>query len=369
MVMKPQNVNREVMEKMLTSIVIPSIVAKWPLGYSKNVRIQQDNTKPHCNGNHPGLKEAIHSAALVGFNITLENQPPNSPDLNVLDLAFFASIQSIQHKIPAKNTRELVDAVLQPFESLKVDCCENVWTTLQMVQNEIIGCRGGNNYKLPHMGKAKYRRKNDGRLPLQIQCTHIEKIANAHQQCNSLSDNVVHNFMIQPNHGEICIVGNNNIVDDDDEEALGNKAVNDDDVTNNVVDLVITNETNKEHDVDKDSPIDNIGINNESKPQTAEEFEGLGFKDNKPIGGTDGLGNLDFTEKLDDVILWGDNDSEHDQKICNDGYDDRKITLIESEKEKKDNHSNKLAVVRDVVKEMVTQIDLMNQIAKISLLL
>ncbi len=205
-------------------------------------------------------------------------------------------------------------------------------------------------------------------------------------QCSSagtfFSNNVVSECTIQPIHEEIHnknignqhvgndTVGNDSIVGKED--AVGNKEVCHDDVTNNVVDGTINNETNKEHDADKDSPIDIIEINNESELQTAEEFEGLRFKD-KPTEGAGGLGALDFTEKLDDVILWGDDDSVHNQKIGDDGDDDHKLTSIESEKEKKDkksadrSHSDEFAVVQDVVEEMVMQIDLMNQIAEVLL--
>ncbi len=118
MIMKPQNVNCQDVEKMLTSVVFPTIVAKWPPGFSKTVSIQQDNAKPHCKDSDPVIKAVIQSAALLGFTIKLENQPPSSSDLNVLDLAFFASIQSIQHKIPPKNTHGLVEVVLRAFQTL-----------------------------------------------------------------------------------------------------------------------------------------------------------------------------------------------------------------------------------------------------------
>ncbi len=151
---------------MLTPVIFPVTISKWPPGFPKNVCIQQDNAKPHCKDTDPEIKSSIKAAALLGLTIKLVNQLPNSPDLNVLDLAFFASIQSIQYKIPAKNTDGLVEVVLRAFQTLGVDCCKNVWTTLQMVQNEIIGCKVDNNYKLPHIGKAKYRQENGGRLPL-----------------------------------------------------------------------------------------------------------------------------------------------------------------------------------------------------------
>jgi len=51
-----------------------------------------------------------------GFDIRLVRQPPNSPDLNVLDLGFFRSIQALQHKKSLNSVDDLVDAVQKSFE-------------------------------------------------------------------------------------------------------------------------------------------------------------------------------------------------------------------------------------------------------------
>jgi hypothetical protein len=48
-----------------------------------------------------------------GFNIRLKGQPPNSPDMNILDLGFFRAIQSIQYKKHATTVEDLVPVVEQ----------------------------------------------------------------------------------------------------------------------------------------------------------------------------------------------------------------------------------------------------------------
>ena len=64
----------------------PTIRAKWPQGLSKHIYIQQDNAKPHiAHNNIEFLEEAIKD----GFYIQPVQQPPNSPDMNALDLGFF----------------------------------------------------------------------------------------------------------------------------------------------------------------------------------------------------------------------------------------------------------------------------------------
>lgn len=55
--------------------------------------MQQDNARPHNVNDDP---ELIAACTADGWDIRLVNQPPNSPDTNILDLGFFNSIQSLQ---------------------------------------------------------------------------------------------------------------------------------------------------------------------------------------------------------------------------------------------------------------------------------
>ena len=64
----------------------PSNQGKWPAPTRHNpIFIQQDNAKSHRVNDHQDLLEACSSD---GFNIEVINQPPNSPDTNMLDLGF-----------------------------------------------------------------------------------------------------------------------------------------------------------------------------------------------------------------------------------------------------------------------------------------
>ncbi|XP_058782995.1 uncharacterized protein LOC131657639 [Vicia villosa] len=56
-------------------------------------------------------EEFCKAASQGGFDICLSCQPPNSPDLNVLDLGFFSAIQSLQQKKPSKSVDELIEEV------------------------------------------------------------------------------------------------------------------------------------------------------------------------------------------------------------------------------------------------------------------
>ena len=94
--------------------------------------------------------------------------PPNSPDCNVLDLGFFAAIQSLQQREPARTIDELIAAVLKAFQDLPVESLDNVFLSLQGVLECIMTHQGGNSFKLPHIGKAALRRA--GELPESLDC-------------------------------------------------------------------------------------------------------------------------------------------------------------------------------------------------------
>ncbi|XP_021776351.1 uncharacterized protein LOC110740181 [Chenopodium quinoa] len=89
-----QNVNKEALREMLLTKVITGIKSKWPAHLSKDVRIQWDNARPHQIPKDEEFNEACQSD---GFNIQFIYQPPQSPNLNVLDLGLFNVIQLIQY--------------------------------------------------------------------------------------------------------------------------------------------------------------------------------------------------------------------------------------------------------------------------------
>jgi hypothetical protein len=54
-----------------------------------------------------------------GWNLKLKCQPPDSPDLNVLDLGFFNVIQSLQHQTYTRTVQELILAVETSFKQIR----------------------------------------------------------------------------------------------------------------------------------------------------------------------------------------------------------------------------------------------------------
>lgn len=76
-------------KSFLIDKVIPAIMLKWPQSERPRcIFIQQDNATPHIAPTDPDL---VAAGTADGWNIRLICQPPNSPDLNALDLGFFSS--------------------------------------------------------------------------------------------------------------------------------------------------------------------------------------------------------------------------------------------------------------------------------------
>ena len=150
--------------QFLIQKVLPAIKSKFPtLPEGKSIKLQQDNARPHIS---PSDHEFIQAATTLELDICITCQPPNSPDLNVLDLGFFNSIQSLQHQTAPTNIEELISAVDDSFQSLPSKKLTNVFLTLQKVMEAVIICDGDNKYKVPHMSKLRLERM--GELPVAI---------------------------------------------------------------------------------------------------------------------------------------------------------------------------------------------------------
>jgi hypothetical protein len=100
--------------EFLVNKVLPAIKQKWPVEeFGEPIFIQQDNAKTHIDVNDAVFREA---ATADGFDIRLTCQPPNSPDLNALDLGLFSGIISmfqnsamkIKHEHIAEDIMDLV---------------------------------------------------------------------------------------------------------------------------------------------------------------------------------------------------------------------------------------------------------------------
>ncbi|CAK4843081.1 unnamed protein product, partial [Aphanomyces euteiches] len=76
------------------------------------------------------------------------------------------AIQTLQFEKEATNIDEMLRAVDEAFLEVDITTLENVFLTLQSVMISVLDVRGYNNYKMPHLGKAKQRRV--GQLPVSL---------------------------------------------------------------------------------------------------------------------------------------------------------------------------------------------------------
>eukprot|EP00903_Cladosiphon_okamuranus_P008822 g8449.t1 len=169
---KTVEVTKERYKKMMIDKVIPDIKRQFPRPPAaaspedRIVWVQQDNARPHRINDDPELRAAMSAD---GWDIRLINQPDNSPDTNILDLGFFNSIQSLQDRTCPRTVDELVTAVEQAWAADPPKVLNRVWLSLQACLEQIMLAGGDNDYKLPHIGKAKLERA--GTLPWQLECS------------------------------------------------------------------------------------------------------------------------------------------------------------------------------------------------------
>ena len=121
--------------------------------------MQQDGARSHILEDDVEFKEVVDE---IGLNLTVYTQLPNSPDTNILNLGFFRAIQSFNDDCPA-NEEELIKSVEKAYGEYPLCKLNHVWLTLQSCLNMIIENDGGNDYKIPHMGKESLERR--GLLP------------------------------------------------------------------------------------------------------------------------------------------------------------------------------------------------------------
>jgi hypothetical protein len=75
--------------------------------------------------------------------------------LNVLDLGFFASLQSLTNERISRNLDELIENVQKEFDNYDPATLNRVFLTLQGCMIEVMKDGGGNRYKIPHLSKDR----------------------------------------------------------------------------------------------------------------------------------------------------------------------------------------------------------------------
>ena len=131
------------------------------LGFPEGTKIviQHDGAKPHVGcGNLVAL-----NAAGAPYGISFVTQPPNSPDLNWCDLAFFYSLQCDTNELKGItcDLGKLRDCVLQAFDEYSSDRLERVDALQYEIYRQIIEDDGGNDFPMPHSGIRNRQRNGE----------------------------------------------------------------------------------------------------------------------------------------------------------------------------------------------------------------
>jgi hypothetical protein len=171
-----ENVNmcNDLYRDMLLNFVFPEIMNKWPVGQWNDpnfkIKVQQDGAGGHSKFDDAYLTQALEDLGLTD-KISIYTQPPNSPDLNICDLGLFNALQAAYYDHAPKNEVELITLVEQTYADYPHQQINRLFVTLQSIFNCILEHHGGNQFKIPHMNKARLER--EGRLPVAIVCTHL----------------------------------------------------------------------------------------------------------------------------------------------------------------------------------------------------
>jgi transposase-like protein len=167
MVTKEGRVIQTTYRSMLIEHLLPAVRERWPSAREGvHVRVQQDNAPAHIS-----VDDAPFAAAAwqLGLDMELCCQPPNSPDLNCLDLGLFTAIQARQRLRAPRSFEELIDAVSAAYWELPPSTINATFLSLQGTMDACILDAGGNAFRPRHMAKAKLER--EGRLPVSLPCS------------------------------------------------------------------------------------------------------------------------------------------------------------------------------------------------------
>ena len=110
------------------------------------------------------------------MDISIYNQPAQSPELNVLDLGFFNAIQSLQQKNPQFNIKSLVAAVEKAWHDISPDVLKHNFLSLKLNMRQILEDFGNNGKETPHIGKKKLERKNKLPETIKVNPRTLEEI-------------------------------------------------------------------------------------------------------------------------------------------------------------------------------------------------
>jgi hypothetical protein len=167
MIWHNMSLDRIMYRNMVINKVLPAIKQKFPVTRGASIIFQQDNAPAHIKPDDAMVLQKLHELHL---DLNIVNQPPNSPDTNINDLAFFNALQTMHLKNPSYDSTQLIAAVELAFDRYEPYKIDYSFLTLQCCFNSIIELNGGNDYKIEHMNKDGLRSRDE--LPVSVQVTN-----------------------------------------------------------------------------------------------------------------------------------------------------------------------------------------------------
>lgn len=152
----PTIMNGDKFLEMCKEKLIPAIKKK--LSFAKLVEVQIDSAGGHkVNTTVDELNNYCKSFRKP--QIQFITQPTRSPDLNVLDLGIWNSLQSLvptvkyQEDAEVQMHQRIINEVKRAWNEYDSTKLTKIFNTLKLVYSEVSKVQGGNNYKPPHARK------------------------------------------------------------------------------------------------------------------------------------------------------------------------------------------------------------------------
>lgn len=132
--------------------ILATICKKMPWMERRCLYVQHDGAPGHNGkGNLQAFEDYIST---IDFNLKMDTQPAQSPDLNINDLGFYNSLKSRVNltKDTGGSLQNMIDTVYEEFDSYDAKTLTRLWANLVENYRQIIEHLGGNAYKNPHSG-------------------------------------------------------------------------------------------------------------------------------------------------------------------------------------------------------------------------
>lgn len=157
-------VTAEYYRHVMKTYMVPSFkkcVREARLGGAKLV-VQHDGAKPHTGKGNNEYWPVMLQTLCPNLAVEVVTQPAQSPDLNVLDMGFFNSLQCLADETDPDSLSDLLSNVEDIFwEEYPAETLMQVFNTQYDVYNAILAKEGGNDYDLNEY--RGYKRDASGR--------------------------------------------------------------------------------------------------------------------------------------------------------------------------------------------------------------